>query len=118
MKNVQSRTWRKILKGWLIHMEIARPHNSGRAQRCIEASRAEHPPHPEQNPDLTSSNLFLFGYIKRKRSDYGYESREDLWNATTAIFTGVDQELLLSVFESWANRLKWVITHKWKYYTE
>jgi hypothetical protein len=29
-----------------------------------------------------------------------------LWNVITEIFTGVDQEVLLNVFESWVNQLK------------
>jgi hypothetical protein len=46
IENVQSRTRKKRLKGWLIHMDNARPHSSGRAQKCIKASRSERLPHP------------------------------------------------------------------------
>jgi hypothetical protein len=38
-------------------------------------------------------------------------------NVVTEIFTGVDQNVLLSVFESWAKRLKWVIKHERRYHT-
>jgi hypothetical protein len=56
--------------------------------------------HPAYNPNLAPSDFFLFEYIKGKLSDYNFESREDLLNAITEIFTGVDQEVLLSAFES------------------
>jgi hypothetical protein len=46
---------------------------------------------------------FFFGYIKGKPFDYNCERREDLVNAITAISTGVDQEVLLNIFESWVN---------------
>jgi hypothetical protein len=81
-------------------MDNARPHSSGRAQRYIEASRAEHPRHLTSSPDLAPSNFFLFLYNKGKLSDENCESREDLLNAIIEIFTGIGQEVLLSVFES------------------
>jgi hypothetical protein len=74
--------------------------------------------HPAYNPDLAPSDFFLFGCIKGKLFDYNYESRDDLLNTITEIVTGVDQEMLLSVFESWTNRLKWVIKHEGRYYTK
>jgi hypothetical protein len=75
-------------------------------------------PHPAYSPDLAPNYFVLFGYIKEKLSDYNRESREDLLNATTTVVTGVDQEMLLSVFESRANRPKMLIKHEGKYYTE
>jgi hypothetical protein len=35
-------------------------------------------------------------------------------NVITQIFTGVDQEVLLNVFEPWLNQRKWVIKHNMK----
>jgi hypothetical protein len=46
---------------------------------------------------------------------YIRESQEDHLNALTENSTGIDQELLLSVFESW---LKWVTKHEGKYNTK
>jgi hypothetical protein len=107
IENVQPWTRGKTLKGWLIHIANAPPCNSGRAQRCIEAPRAERLPHPAYSPDLAPSNFILVGYIKVKSSDYGGGSREDLLKVITEIFTGVDPDVLLSVFESRVNRVKW-----------
>jgi hypothetical protein len=98
-------------------MDNTGPHNSGGAQRCIEASIAERLPHPTQSPDLTASDSFLFGYIKERLSDYNRESREDLLNAMTDNSTGFGQEGLLNVSESWVNRPKWVIEPAGKHYT-
>jgi hypothetical protein len=38
--------------------------------------------------------------IKGKLSDHNCEGREDVLNATTEMFAGIDQEVLLSVYES------------------
>jgi hypothetical protein len=65
---------------------------------------------------LTPIDFFLFGYIKGKVSDHNWERREDFLSAITEIRTKIDQEVLLSVFSSWVNRLKWVIKQGEKYY--
>jgi hypothetical protein len=60
IENVWLQTRRKTLKGWFIHVDNARPHNLERAERCIEASRAERLLHPAYSPDrvrVTSSSL-------------------------------------------------------------
>jgi hypothetical protein len=101
--NVGRRTGRKTLKGWSIHVDNARPHNSERAQRCIEASRAKRLTHPACTPDRAPSDFFILGCIQRKRSDYNCENREDLLNTIAEILTGVGQERPLNVLESWVN---------------
>jgi hypothetical protein len=108
------------LKCWLIHMDNTRPQNSRQAQKCVEASRAECLPHPADSLASAPSDFsFLDIYrYQRKLSDCNYESQEDLRNATTEISIRVDQKVLLSVFESWVNRLKWVIKHEEKYCTK
>jgi hypothetical protein len=78
----------ETLKDWLIHMDNARPHNSGRVQKCIQASSVERLPHSARSPDPSPSDFF-FGHIKGDRSDYNCESREHLFNAITETFTGV-----------------------------
>jgi hypothetical protein len=65
-----------------------------------------------------SSHFFLFGYIKGKLSDYNCGRWEDLLNAITEIFSGVDQGGLLSVSKSWANWIKWVTKHDGEYSTK
>jgi hypothetical protein len=100
IENIRSRTRQKTLKDWLIHMDNGRLHNLGRAQMCIEAPGPERLPHLVHSPDLAPSDFFLFGYIKGNLSGYSCESREDLLNQIAEIFTGVDRELLFSVFES------------------
>jgi hypothetical protein len=96
-------------------MGNARAHNLGSAQRCIEAARAKCPAHPAYSVDLAPSDFFPFGHIIGKRPDYSHESREDILNMITEIATGVDQEVLPGVFESWVNWFNWVIKREGKY---
>jgi hypothetical protein len=67
---LRSPTRIKTLEGRLIHMDNARPHNSGRTQNCIEASRAKCLLHPADSPDRVSNDFLLFRYVKLQLSDY------------------------------------------------
>jgi hypothetical protein len=75
-------------------------------------------PHLAYSPGSAPGDFSLFGHIKRKPSDYNCEIRKDPMNAVTEIVTEADQEVLLTVFESWLNRPKWVIKHEGEYYTK
>jgi hypothetical protein len=87
-------------------MDNARFHNSGRAQECIRASKAERLPHPAYSPDLAKSDFFFFGYLKEKLTDYNCETREQLKEAIIEIFNEIPQDVLVSVFMSWMKRLR------------
>jgi hypothetical protein len=97
-------------------MDNARPHNSGRAQECIRASKAERLPHPAYSPDLAPSDFVLFGYLKEQLTDYDCTTRDELKQAIIEIFNGIADDVLVSVFASWMTRLRWVIEHHGEYY--
>jgi hypothetical protein len=102
IENVRSRTRRMSLKNWLIHIVNAAPHNSRRAQRCIETSRAERLPHPVYSPDLpprTSSS------VDRSKKNYlirivraGKVQR--CWPALAATFDEIELESRLKKIAS------------------
>jgi transposase len=114
--DITSHSRRKTLKNFFLHMDNATPHNSKQSQECIQASRAQRLPHPAYSPDLAPSDFFLFGYLKEKLTDFPCATREQLKIAIIEIFSGIDREILLSVFHSWMKRLKWVIKHGGEYY--
>jgi hypothetical protein len=55
IQNMTSRSRRKTLKWFCIHLDHARPHNSKQSQECIQASKAKGLPHPVYNPDLAAN---------------------------------------------------------------
>jgi hypothetical protein len=69
-------------------------------------------------PRPSPSGFFPFGCIKGKLSHCNSENRKDLLNAITEILNGMNQEVLLSVFEPWTNRPKWEIKREAKYSTK
>jgi hypothetical protein len=101
---------RKTLKGFVIHMDNARPHNSRRSQECIKA------PSAQRSPDLAPSDFFLFGCIKEKLTNFNCETRDILKDAIIEIFNGIEKETFVAVFAGWMKQLKWVIEHEGAYY--
>jgi hypothetical protein len=67
---------------------------------------------PAHSPDLTPSDFFLFGYIKRKLTEYDIPNRQSLKSTITHIFDEIGQATLIAVFETCANGLELVIEHE------
>jgi histone-lysine N-methyltransferase SETMAR len=98
--DIASRGRRETLRGLFIYMDNARLHNSGRAQECIRASKAERLPHPAYSPDLAPSDFFLFEDLKEKLTDYNRGPWEQLKEAIIEIFNEIPEDALVSVFMS------------------
>jgi transposase len=49
----------------LLQHDNARPHISAAASAVVESIRFEVVPHPPYNPDLTPSDLYLLGVLKK-----------------------------------------------------
>jgi transposase len=115
VQNICSSSRRKSLKGMYIHLDNARPHNSRRATECLSRTKAKRVPHPAYSPDLAPSDFFLFGFLKTKLQEYDIPDRETLKSAISDIFAEISEDTLISVFEAWIKRLKWVIAHQGEY---
>jgi hypothetical protein len=92
-----------------MHLDNARPHNSRKSNEYLTEFRARIVPHPAYSPDFAPSAFFFFGTVKAELQNYEIHSREDLILAITAIFNQISIETLISVYVSWAERLKRVI---------
>jgi hypothetical protein len=66
IENMTSRSRRKTLKGWVIHIDKTRPHNSKLSQECIKASKAEQLSHPVYSPVIVQADFLLLGSLKEK----------------------------------------------------
>jgi hypothetical protein len=63
-------------------------------------------------PGLCTKGFFLFSYIKRKLTEYDIPDRQSLKYVITHIFDKIRQEILVAVFETWINRLEWVMKYE------
>jgi hypothetical protein len=73
-------------------------------------------PHPAYRPDLAPSDFFLFGFVTTRLPEYDIPDREGLKSAISQIFTEISKNMLMSVFEAWIKRLRWVNAHQGEYF--
>jgi hypothetical protein len=66
IENMASKSRRKTLKGWVIHMDKTRPHNSKLSQECIKASKAGRLSHPVYSPVIVQTDFLLLESLKEK----------------------------------------------------
>jgi hypothetical protein len=106
--DIRSRSRPKSLKGSNVHLGNARPHNSHQFIDCFQATKARRMAQSAYSPGLTSSDLFLFGYLKQKLQVVNIPDRERLKGEIIRIRGGIGPDVLISVFEDWIKRLEWV----------
>jgi hypothetical protein len=105
-----------LLKGLYILLYNACPHNARWSTECLHAKEIRRTPEPVYSPDLATSDFLPFGYIRRKLTKYDVPNRQSTKRAITHIFDEIRQETPIAVFETWINRIKWVIKHKGEYF--
>jgi hypothetical protein len=118
LENICAGRRRRTLKGVIMHLDDARPHNSRKSNECLTEFRARGIPYPAYSPDRAPSDFFLFGTVKAELQNYEIHSREDLILAIRGIFDQMSKEALISVSVSRTERLKWVTKNEWKYLHE
>jgi hypothetical protein len=87
-QNITSRSRRKMPKGWVIHTDNARPHDSSSSQECIWASKAE-------QPWYCSTWVLLLGISQRKMSDYNCASLPVPLKRIAELFCQIDKPMLI-----------------------
>jgi hypothetical protein len=63
-------------------------------------------PHPAYNPDRSSCDSFLFGYLKDKSIDTQYVTPEKLFSEVETIISEIPCDLISRVFATWQERLQ------------
>jgi len=107
---------RRTLRGIVIHMDNARPHNAKISVEALESIKAKRVEHPPYSPDLAPSDFFLFGVLKEKLSGSSFSSSEDLISKIRGKFAQLDKEMLHRVYFNWIERLEWVVENSGEYY--
>jgi hypothetical protein len=106
VRNLSIHSRRRALKGILLHLDNARPHNLRKSNECLEEFGALKVLHPACSPDLTTSNFFLLGIPKTELQNYEIYSRNDLISAIRSIFGEIPKETFNSIYDSWKKSLK------------
>jgi hypothetical protein len=72
-------------------------------------------PHPPYSPDITPSDFYLFGYVKRCLAGLSFEDADQLLAAVEGVLEGIKKVTLQSVFLEWMDRLRKCIATNGEY---
>jgi hypothetical protein len=89
-----------------VHSDNARPHTAKMSKDYIGLNRMKQALHPSYSPDLAPSDVFLFGYVKRKLMKYRTETLSELLVRIRVILAEIPRETLNAVFLEWTERLQ------------
>jgi len=103
-QNPTIQKWRKTYGKIWVHLDNCRVHNSRVSMERMKQIKFERTPHPPYSPDIAPSDFFLFGYVKEKLKGQKFIARDELYEAVHSILSGISEDLILRVFESWITR--------------
>jgi hypothetical protein len=112
--------WRKTQVGktnrklW-VHAENARPHTATMTLQFMQRNAMRRASHPTYSPDLISSDLYLFGYIKQLLLECEFTDRDSLLQGVRDILGGIEKATLEGVFCNWMERLHQSSAMGWEY---
>jgi transposase len=106
----QESRW-KMLRGIIVHLDNARPHNSRKSEAVRAATKARRIPAPAYSPNLSPSDFFLFEILKERISGTSYSSPDELISAISELIALLPKDQPASVDTNWMKRLNWVIKH-------
>ena len=69
----------------IVHADNARPHTARSSTDFLDANGMKRAPHPSYSADLTPSDFYLFGDVKRRLSGCMFNSRDELLSALEGI---------------------------------
>jgi hypothetical protein len=107
----QESQW-KTLRGVMVHLDNARPHNSRESEASHIAAKVRRIPGTAYDPDLSPSDFFLFVMLKEPMSGTSYNSPDELISAISEMIASLPKNQLVSIYTNWMKRLNWMIKHR------
>jgi transposase len=115
MEYVYQESRQKTLRGIMLHLDNARPHNNRKNEAALTAAKARRIPAPAYSPGLSPSTFF-FGMPKERVSGTSYSSPDELISAISKLIASLPKHKLGSVYKNRMKRLNWVIKHQGEYH--
>ena len=99
----------------LIHMDNATPHKAKKTVESLEANKFMRVEQPAFSPDLSPSDFYLFGRVKKMLEGRVFESPEHLLSNIHEVLSTIPPDELKRVFAEWKRRLQECITKNGEY---
>jgi transposase len=87
-----------------IHFDNASPHRSSETTNFLEAHHVDILSAPPYSPDISPSDFFLFGYLKRELKGKVFQSERSLKDAIDSLLKEIPAEMLRITFDNWYRR--------------
>jgi hypothetical protein len=84
----------------LVHADNARPHTAKLSTQYFNENRIKSAQHPPHSPDLSLSDFYLFGYVKRCLASFSFEEADQLLVAVEGVLEGIQKWLCKRSFSS------------------
>jgi histone-lysine N-methyltransferase SETMAR len=99
-------------------LDNCRVHFSKATEQFITENHIERAPHPPYSPDLTPSDLWIFGHVKALLVGQTFDEREQLPEAMTQFLNEIRPPEVVVVVSHWVERVRWVSENNGDYYHE
>lgn len=115
----RSEMWRDSSKRliWL-HLENSKVHNSEASMQKTIEFKFKPAPQPAYSPDISSTDFFMWGYIKNKFKRKIFKDIDSLYEVIVEIANDISMQLIKDVFNNWIERCIYIISHGGKHYNK
>jgi histone-lysine N-methyltransferase SETMAR len=99
----------------LVHADNAHLHTAKLSTQYFNENRMKSMPHPPYSPDLSPSDSYLFGYVKRCLAGLSFEDVGQLLAAVEGVLEGIEKVTLQAISLEWMDRLRKYSATNWEY---
>jgi hypothetical protein len=99
-----------------VHMDNLMCHNRHRVADELRRLEILRVPHPLYLPDISPCDFWIFGDCKGKLRDDHLQGPEEILTVVQKLWDNIILEELQTAFQSWRDRLRWMIEHDGEYF--
>jgi hypothetical protein len=99
-----------------VPMDNSMCHNGHRVVDELRRLKILRAPHPPSSPDISPCDYWMFGDFKGKLKNCHLQGPEEILLVFKELQDNITFEELQMVFESWGDRLRWIIEHDREYF--
>jgi hypothetical protein len=99
-----------------VHMGKSMGRNGHRIVDEVRRLKILRVPHPPYTPDISPCDFWMFGDFKGKLKGRHLQDPEEILTTLQELWDHITFEEFQMVFESWCDRLRWIIEHDGEYF--
>jgi hypothetical protein len=89
-----------MLRGIMVHLDNVRLHNNRKSEAALTAAKARRISAAAYSSDLSPSDFFLFGMLKKRMPGISHSSPDELISAISELMASVQKDQLVCVYKN------------------